>query len=339
MIKEAIAKIVNKEDLTEEEAREVMQEIMEGNATPAQIASFITGLRFKGETVEEITGCVRVMREKVIRINTGHKIVVDTCGTGGDRKQEFSTFNISTVSAFVVAGAGLAVAKHGNRSVSSHCGSADLLEEAGVKIDISPQKMEECINEIGIGFLFAPLLHPAMKFALQPRREIGIRTIFNILGPLTNPAGASHQMLGVCDSTIMEKVARVLMNVGAEHALVVYGEDGLDEISITKPTRIVEVRKGKIHSYTIRPEDFGFKRRELSEISGGDRKKNVKIMYDILKGKGGGCRDIVLLNAAGAIVAGDMAENLKDGIAIAKESIDSGMALKKLEQLIEFTRE
>jgi len=338
MIREAIEKLVKNEDLTEEEANQTMKEIMEGIATPAQISSFITATRMKGETAEEITGCAKLMREKVSRIKTKHKIIVDTCGTGGDCKEGFSTFNISTASAFVAAGAGLAVAKHGNRSVSSRCGSADVLEELGVKIDISNKKVENCLNELGIAFLFAPLLHPAMKFALAPRKEIGIRTIFNILGPLTNPAGALSQVIGVYDGFIIDKMAKVLFNLGTKHALVVHGEDdGLDEISITGITRIAELKDGNIRSYILRPEDLGMKRAKLSDISGGDRKKNAQLLLEVLKGKKGARREVVLLNAAAAIIAGGLTADFKKAIAIAAVSIDSMKALNKLQQLIKTT--
>ncbi len=260
MIKEAISKVVDGENLTEEEAIATMNEIMSGEATPAQIASFITALRLKGETIEEITGCARVMREKATRISTNHPLVVDTCGTGGDGAH---TFNISTTAAFVVAGAGVPVAKHGNRSVSSSCGSADVLKALGVNIEVEPDVVSNCINEIGIGFLFAPLLHGAMKYAIGPRREIGIRTIFNILGPLTNPASAQAQVLGVYDGSLTEPLAQVLNNLGSTRVFVVHGEDGLDEITTTTNTRISELADGVVRTYTLSPTEFGFLTQKL----------------------------------------------------------------------------
>ncbi len=333
MIKTMIAKIVEGKDLTLEESREAMGEIMEGRATPAQIASFITGLRMKGETSEEITGAAMLMREKV----TGIKVTgetVDTCGTGGDR---MNTFNISTAASLVVAGLGVKVAKHGNRSVSSRCGSADVFESLGVKLEISPAKMEECIEKVGIGFLFAPLLHGAMKFAVSPRKEIGIRTIFNLLGPLTNPAKADYQVLGVYHPDLTEKLATVLKNLGTKKGLVVHGEDGFDEISITGKTRITELKGISLNTYYISPEDFGIKRAEPETIEGGSPQVNSRIIREILRGKKGPGRDVVLLNAAAALLASEKVKNFSEGIELAKNSIDSKAALEKLEMLIEFT--
>src|SRR3989337_1441315 len=336
MIREAIAKVIEKKNLTEAEMVSTFDEIMSGAASPAQIGSFITALRMKGETVEEITGAARVMREKVLHIKTRSKIVVDTCGTGGD---ESGTFNISTTTAFVAAGTGLTVAKHGNRSVSSKSGSADVLRTLGVNIEVEVSYVERCLDEIGIGFLFAPMLHSAMKYAIGPRREIGIRTIFNILGPLTNPAGAHSQVLGVYDSKLTEPLSRVLQNLGSTHVFVVHGADGLDEITLTGKTYISELKYGEIENYEILPEDFGLERCTKEELLGGDSETNARITLDILKGKNGPHRAIVLLNAGAAIVSGGKAKDLREGLKAASESIDSGMAMKKLDGLRRLTNE
>ncbi|MFQ6040546.1 MAG: anthranilate phosphoribosyltransferase [Candidatus Poribacteria bacterium] len=334
MIQEAIQKVVNGEDLTEQEAIGVMNIIMNGEATDAQIASFITALRLKGETIEEITGCARVMREKATKIQTTHPLVVDTCGTGGDGAH---TFNISTTAAFVAAGAGVPIAKHGNRSVSSRCGSADVLKTLGVNIEVNPDVVGRCIDEIGIGFLFAPLLHGAMKYAIGPRREIGIRTIFNILGPLTNPAGAQAQVLGVYGANLTEPLAKVLHNLGSEHVFVVHGKDGLDEITTTTDTQISELVHGKVRTYTLAPIGLGITKAKKQDLIGGTPEENAAMTLDILQGKPGPKRDIVLLNAAAAIVAGGKADDMRQGISIAADAIDSGRALEKLEALKEMT--
>jgi len=334
MIREAISKVVTGEDLTEREAIDTMNEIMGGEATPAQIASFITALRLKGETIKEITGCARVMREKATKIKTNQPFLVDTCGTGGDGAH---TFNISTTAAFVVAGAGIPVAKHGNRSVSSRCGSADVLTKLGVNIEVEPDVVSRCIDEIGIGFLFAPLLHGAMKYAIGPRREIGIRTIFNILGPLTNPAGAQAQVLGVYDKNLTEPLAKVLGNLGSQHVFVVHGEDGLDEITSTANTYISELVHGEVRSYTLNPTELGIAKAEARDLAGGTPEENATMTLSILQGEPGPKRDIVLMNAAAAIVAGGKADNLPDGIALAAETVDAGKALEKLEALKEMT--
>ena len=299
MIREAIRKVIDRGDLSESESTDVMVEIMSGEATDAQIGSFITALRMKGETVDELTGFVKVMRDKVTKINCTHPVYVDTCGTGGDMRD---TFNISTVTAFVVAGAGVPVAKHGNRAVSSNCGSADLLLALGVNIEADVSLVEECLEKIGIGFLFAPLLHRAMKYAIGPRREIGIRTVFNILGPLTNPAGARHQVMGVFTPEWTEPVANVLKNLGAERAYVVHGLDGLDELSTLGITQLSELKNGSVTTYTITPEDVGLERAVPEAIRGGDVNDNVGIAKKILGNETGPCRDIVLLNAAAALV-------------------------------------
>lgn len=336
MIREAIDKIVIRKDLTEREAEAVMTEIMEGKALPSQIAAFITALRMKGETVPEITGCAAVMRRMVTRINTKHKFLVDTCGTGGDKAH---TFNISTISALVACGAGVVVGKHGNRSVSSRCGSADLLEELGVNVEAPVSIIEKCLDEIGIGFLFAPLLHGAMKYAIGPRREIGIRTIFNILGPLTNPAGAQGQVLGVYDPALTKTMAQVLGNLGCTEAWVVHGSDGLDEVTTTGPTHVSRWGSGKLEEYEIKPQDYGISLAKKEELQGGERAENGRIARDVLEGKKGPARDIVVLNAAVAVVCGRKARDIKQGVKLAEESIDAGNALKKLEQLVEITND
>ncbi len=334
MFKKLINKLVEANNLNAYEMTYAMNEIMSGNVTPAQIAAFLVALRMKGETIEEITQAVYVMKEKAIKINIKEKTIVDTCGTGGDK---VNTFNISTISAIVACGAGVTIAKHGNRAVSSKCGSADLMERLGVKIDTSPSVVEKCLKEIGIGFLFAPIFHPAMKYATPPRREIGVRTIFNILGPLSNPANATSQILGVFRENLTEPLAQVLKNLGIKRAFVVYGEDGMDEVTTTTSTKISELKDGIVKTYNITPEEFGIKRTNISELKGEDIDENVKIALEILKGKKGPKRDIVCLNASFAIVLGGIAKNIKEGIKIAEESIDSGIAMKKLELLRRYT--
>jgi anthranilate phosphoribosyltransferase len=334
MIQEAISKVVEGQNLTEEEATATMNEIMSGQATPAQIAAFITALRMKGETVAEISGCAKVMREKATKIRTSQKFLVDTCGTGGDRSH---TFNISTAAALVAAGAGVAIAKHGNRAASSRCGSADVLQALGVNIEADPEKVGRCIDEIGIGFLFAPLLHSAMKYAIGPRREIGIRTIFNILGPLTNPAGAQAQLLGVASPKLTELIAGVLKNLGSKRAFVVHGQDGLDEITTTAETFVSELAAGQLKNYKLNPDQYGIAFSSASDLKGGTAEENAQIVSSLLKGEKGPKRDIVLLNAAVAIVAGEKAKTIEEGIQIAAESIDSGKALQKLQALKEMT--
>ncbi len=341
-IKEAISQVIQGNDLSEENMFSVMNEIMSGEATPAQIGSFITSLRMKGETVEEITGAVRVMREKATPITTGVDveqggIVVDTCGTGGDGS---GTFNVSTTSAFVVAGAGFIVAKHGNRSISSTCGSADVLEAAGVALDLTPENIGLCIREIGIGFLFAPSLHGAMKYAIGPRKEIGVRTIFNILGPLTNPAGANVQVIGVFDGALTEPLADVLGILGTKRALVVHGEGNLDELTVTGTTRISELKDNKVVTYRITPEDVGLQKATLEDLRGGDTAElSAQQMSDILKGMAGPKRDMVLLNSSAALMAAGLCEDLPEGVEKAAEIIDSGKAHEKLERLVAFSQE
>ena len=334
MIKEAIDKAVHHIDLTEEEMTAVMDEIMGGQATAAEIASFITALRMKGETVQEVTGAARSMRKKAVRINACATTIVDTCGTGGDN---LNTFNISTTTAFVVAACGIVVAKHGNRSVSSGCGSADVLAELGVNIEAEQDIVEECIQQIGIGFLFAPKMHAAMKHAAGPRREIGIRTIFNMLGPLTNPAGATAQLLGVYDARLVEMFAEVLKNMGTRRAFVVHGQDGLDEVTISGRTRVAELADGIIRTYDIDPHDYLGVAHPLEMIRGGDPAANARILRDVLSGKEGPCRDVVLMNAAPAIVAGEKAADIREGIKMAEACIDDGRAMAKLEALIEMS--
>jgi anthranilate phosphoribosyltransferase len=334
MIKEAIAKVVLRENLGEAEMMQAMDEVMGGKATPAQIAAFITALRMKGETVDEVTGAARIMRQKATRIDARTQTIVDTCGTGGDG---MNTFNISTTTAFVVAAAGVTVAKHGNRAVSSGCGSADVLEALGVNIGAGPEVVEECVQQIGIGFLFAPKLHGAMKYAIEPRREIGVRTIFNMLGPLTNPAGATAQLIGVYDAKLTEMFAGVLKNLGTKRAFVVHGSDGLDEATITGETRVSELNNGIITTYNINPIDIFGETYRGADLIGGDASRNAQITSDVLSGKDGACRKIVLLNAALALMAADKVPTLKEAIALAEECIDSGAAVKKLQALIELS--
>jgi len=333
-IREAIEKLVNRVNLSEAETIDVMNQIMTGEATPLQVASFLTALRVKGETVEEITGAARVMREKAHRVNVGSKTVLDTCGTGGDQK---GTFNISTASAFVVAGAGVNVAKHGNRSVSSQSGSADVLGALGVKIDAPKERVEACIDKVGIGFLFAPLLHEAMKYAVQPRRDIGIRTVFNLLGPLTNPAMASHQLLGLYSGELVGVVAHVLKNLGSVRAMAVHGLEGLDEISLCGPTKVAELRNGQVKEYTIEPESLGLKKCRLEDLRGGNAEASAAIVRGVLRGDKGPARDVVLLNSGAALYVSGTAATIAEGLRLAAESIDSGKARQKLEQLIQMT--
>jgi anthranilate phosphoribosyltransferase len=350
MIREFISKVVLGEDLTEAEMETAMDEIMTGTATPAQIGAFITALRLKGETVDEITGAARTMRAKATKVNVNNHVVnldrdeinieketiLDIVGTGGDTTR---TFNVSTTTAFVAAGAGIKVAKHGNRAVSSLCGSADVLENLGVKLDITTTDVETCINEIGIGFLYAPLFHGAMKYAAGPRREIGIRSIFNLLGPVTNPAGASVQVLGVYEQSLTDKIALVLNRLGTKEAFVVCGEGTFDEISICGPTRVSHLKDGNIRTFQMTPEEYGFKRAAPSEVVGGNAKENADIIRRILDGEEGPKQDMVLLNASAAFVAAGLCENFKEGIKIAKDSIDSGRAREKLHKLVEITQQ
>ena len=333
-IREAIEKLVNRVDLSEAQTIEVMNQIMTGEATPLQVAAFLTALRMKGESVDEITGAARVMREKAHRVKVGAKTVLDTCGTGGDQK---GTFNISTTSAFVLAGAGVIVAKHGNRSVSSQSGSADVLGALGVKVDAPKERVEQCIATIGIGFLFAPLLHEAMKYAVQPRRDIGIRTIFNILGPLTNPAMATHQLIGIYSGELVAVIAHVLKNLGSARAMVVHGLEGLDEISLCGSTRVAELRDGEVKEYAVEPEQFGLKRCALEKLHRGNAEQSAGIVRGVLDGRQGPARDVVLLNSGAALYVSGSAATIQDGIRLAAESIDSGKARQKLADLVVMT--
>jgi len=334
MIQEAVKQLSQNKNLTADLMRAVMDEIMTGRADTPAIISFLTALNKKGETAEELTAAVSVMRNHVTRIHTDKEVVLDTCGTGGDRK---GTFNVSTVVAFVASGAGITVAKHGNRSVSSSCGSADILEALGIDINMTKEKLEKCLNDVGIAFLFAPNLHPAMKYAMPARKQIGMRTMFNILGPLTNPAGATHQLVGVYGRRWTDILATVLGNLGTVHALVVHSQDGLDEITTTAKTYVAEEYKGRLNNYEIDPQDFGFKKFELEDLKGGTVTDNVKIALEVLEGKPGPHRDIVVLNAAAAIYVADKAKSVKEGIELACASIDSGRALKKLELLKKYS--
>jgi anthranilate phosphoribosyltransferase len=333
MIQEAIAKTVGGAHLGEDEMVAVMDQVMEGQATPAQIGALLIALRIKGETVEEIAGAARVMRQKCRPVPCrcgGREVIVDTCGTGGDGAQ---TFNISTTAAFVVAGAGVKVAKHGNRSVSSRCGSADVVEALGIPLDLTPEQVGACIDEVGIGFLFAPLLHGAMRHAIGPRREIGLRTIFNLLGPLTNPAGATAQVVGVYDPALVEPLARVLGRLGCGQAFVVHGPGGLDEIASCGPTQAAHLKDGRVGTLTITPEELGLRRSRPEELTGGDSAQNAALTLAVLQGQPGACRDTVLMNASAALVAAGLAANLLEGVNLAARAIDSGAALGKLESL------
>ncbi len=329
-LRAAIAKAVSRQSLTEAEAHDAMGLIMDGEATPAQIASFITALAMRGETVEEITGFARAIRERAVTITPQTDRLVDIVGTGGDR---LNTFNISTTSAFVIAGAGGHVAKHGNRAASSKSGSADVLEALGINLEAPPEVVQACIEEVGFGFLFAPRFHPAFKHAVVPRREIGIRTVFNILGPLTNPARARRYLQGVPAPTYTELMACVLAGLGAERAFVVHGQDGMDEISVCAPTQVSELADGRVRTYTLTPEELGFARAPLEALRGGTPDENAQICVRILRGEPSPRRDVVLMNAGTALVAAGLAETMKDGVARAAESIDSGRAYEKLEAL------
>ncbi len=346
IITEAVRALVDRKDLSRIEAAAAMEAIMSGAATNAQIAAFLTALRMKGESVEELIGFAQVMRQKAVRVKTrgeevaaltgtDREMLIDTCGTGGDAA---GTFNVSTATAFVVAGAGLKVAKHGNRSVSSLCGSADVVETLGINLELPPAKVARCVDEVGIGFLYAPLLHTAMKHVMAARREMGIRTVFNMLGPLTNPAGANAQVIGVYSPALTEPLARVLAELGTLRAFVVHGADGLDEISNTGESQISEVREGVVRSFRVSPEDFGMSRAAIGDLQGGDRAENAQIIRHILGGGDGPKRDIVLMNAAAALVVGGKARDLKEGVGLAAQSIDSGAAQRKLETLVEFSQ-
>ncbi len=336
MIKEAIAKLVERIDLEEDEMSEVIETMMEGEATPSQISAFLAALRMKGESVPEITGAAKVLLDKATRISSGHEVVVDLCGTGGDSQ---GTFNVSTVAALVVAGAGVPVAKHGNRSVSSYVGSADVLEALGVNITPSPEIAERCLRDVGIVFLFAPLYHPAMKNVSIPRKEIGIRTIFNIIGPIVNPAGVKHQVIGVYSEVLLDPMIKVLRNLGHKGAMIVHGSDSMDEITVTGKTVIAELKDGMVKKYQFDPSEIGIKKRSIAELRGGKTaEENAALLVSILKGEEREAkRDIVLLNAAAAIYVSGTSPDFEDALARAAESIDSGKAYAKLEELIKAT--
>ena len=335
MIREALAKIVGREDLSEQESYDLLCFLMDGSATNAQIGAVLAGLRTKRESVEELTGFARALRDRARRVRTRHRVLVDTCGTGGDAS---GTFNVSTAAAFVVAAAGFAVAKHGNRAVSGRCGSADVLEALGVRLDLNEDQVGRCIDEVGIGFMFAPYHHPAVQAVTQPRRELGIRTVFNVLGPLANPAGATHQLVGVFDEELCEKVAQVLGRLGCERAMVVHGLDGLDEISIVGPTRISILQHGRVMTEMRIPAEFFLVPSTLDKLAAGaTAEENASILREVLSGAKGPRRDVVSVNAAGALMLTGIAESWREGIALAHTMIDSHKALKVLDRLVEFT--
>jgi len=335
MIREAIEALVNeRRDVTEDEAAGAMRAIFSGQATPAQIAAFLIALRIKGETVDEIVGMARVMRQMALRVDVEGPLL-DTCGTGGDGS---GTFNVSTAAALVAAGAGVRVAKHGNRAMSGRCGSADVLEALGAKIDLGPEKVAECIRRTGFGFMFAQAFHPAMKHAAPVRRELGVRTVFNILGPLTNPAGARHQLLGVARPELAAKLAAALQRLGSRHVLVVHGDGGLDEVSLSGPTQVSEIVAGALREYVVTPEDAGLAASPAGAIKGGTPEENAAMMRAVLSGEGGALRDVVLLNAAAALLAADAARDLKEGTRIAADAIGSGAAKKRLDDFVELSR-
>ena len=331
----AIRAVTEHRDLNTEEMEEVMQTIMTGQATPAQIGGFLVGLRMKGETIDEIAAAARVMRRLATRVEVEGPHLVDTCGTGGDSS---GTFNISTASAIVAAAAGARVAKHGNRSVSSSSGSADVLEAAGVRLDLGAEQVKRCIDTVGGGFLFAPQHHSAMKHAIGPRREMAARTVFNLLGPLTNPAGAPNQVVGVFSNTWVEPLARVLQRLGSEHVLVVHAEDGLDEISIGAPTHVAELKDDELSMYSITPEQFGFERSSLSTLSVEDAAQSLAIIRDVFSNISGPAHDIVALNAGAAIYAASVTDTLEEGVQAASRAIESGAAGKKLQELVDFSK-
>ncbi len=335
MIREALSKIVGRENLTEQEAYDLLCFLMDGSATHAQIGGILAGLRTKGESVDELTGFARALRERARRVTSSRRMLVDTCGTGGDAS---GTFNVSTAAAFVVAAAGFAVAKHGNRAVSGRCGSADVLEALGVRLDLNEEQIGRCIDEVGIGFMFAPYHHPAVQAVMQPRRELGIRTVFNVLGPLANPAGATHQLVGVFDEDLCEKVAEVLGRLGCERAMVVHGLDGLDEISIVGPTRIAILQHGRVMSETRIPAEFFLVPTSLDKLaSGATAEENASMLREVLSGAKGPRRDVVSVNAAGALMLTGIAETWREGIALAHSMIDSRKALAVVDRMVDFT--
>lgn len=327
----AIRTVTERRDLSRDEMQSVMRTIMTGEATPAQIGGFLIGLRMKGETIDEITAAATVMRELATKVVVSGEHVVDIVGTGGDASH---TFNISTASCFVVAAAGGKVAKHGNRSVSSKSGSADLLEAAGVNLDLAPEQVTNCVDQVGVGFMFAPRHHGAMKHAIGPRKEMGVRTIFNVLGPLTNPAGAPNQLLGVFSRDLVEPLAHVLANLGSNHVLVVHSDDGMDEISIGAPTYVAELKDGEVSTYTIQPEDFGLQRGDLASLKVEDAAQSLAVIQGVLENQPGPARDIVQLNAGAALYAADLADSLAAGVTKAGKILASGAARAKLDELV-----
>lgn len=335
MMREVIGKVVAGKNLAADEAARAVRAVMEGKATPAQIGGFLTALRVKGETMEEIYGAALAMREKAVPICRGRKGLLDTCGTGGDGS---NTFNISTTAAFILAAAGVPVAKHGNRAISSACGSADLLEALGIKVDLTPRQVEAAVEEVGIGFLFAPLFHQAMKYAAGPRKELGFRTVFNLLGPLTNPAGADYQLAGVFRRELLPVLAEVLARLGVKRALVVHGAGGIDELSLAGENFLCEVAGGRIRSYTLHPEEVGLPYSPVEQLKGGSAQENAGIFRAVLSGEKGPRRAVVLLNAGAALYVAGRADTIRDGVKLAAEIIDSGAALAKMEALAAFSR-
>jgi anthranilate phosphoribosyltransferase len=333
-IRQAISTIVDRVDLSSEEMRAVMQQIMTGEATPIQIGGFLAGLRTKGESVDEIVGAAQVMRELALRIDVTPEHLVDTCGTGGDSS---STFNVSTASAFVVAAAGGRVAKHGNRSMSSRSGSADVLDVLGVNLDIPPRRVAACIDDINLGFLFAPAYHSATRFAAAPRKELGTRTLFNLLGPLTNPAGAPHQLLGVFARRWVEPLAKVLHKLGSKHVLVVHSEDGLDELSINAPTHVAELLEGQVRTFVFHPEDAGIRRQSLDAVRVEGPEQSAQVIRALFAGQPGPAADMVALNAGAALYAADVATSIREGVVLAREALANGSANATLHRLIELT--
>ncbi len=333
-MQQAIKAVSEQRDLSTEEMTSVMKTIMTGEATQAQIGGFLIGLRMKGETVNEIAAAATVMRDLATRVPVSGEHIVDTCGTGGDSTK---TFNISTTSAFVVAAAGAKVAKHGNRSISSKSGSADLLEAAGVNLALSPEQVSQCVEQVGVGFMFAPMHHSAMKHAIGPRKEMGVRTIFNLLGPLTNPAGAPNQVIGVFDKAWVEPLANVLKALGSLHVMVVHAEDGMDEISIGATTHVAELKDGVVTSYTISPEDFGMSRSDIKALAVDGAESSLSVVNSVLEGEGGAAADIVALNAGAAIYVSGLADSLKEGITKAQDVIASGAAKEKMAALVALT--
>jgi len=334
MIREAIAKLVSRQNLSENEAQEVMHEVMRGDVTPTQIGALLVGLCLKGETVEEIAGFARAVRANAIHVTPKRNNLLDTAGTGGDGAR---TFNVSTTAAFVASGAGQAVAKHGNRAMSSRCGSADVLQALGARLELTPEQVARCIDEVGFGFLFAPLLHPAWKPVVGPRKEVGVRTVFNILGPLCNPASAKSQIIGVYDASLVEPLAGVLRELGTDHSFVVHGGGGLDEFSTLGPNKVAEVLGHDLQVYELDPRDLGIPYASLADLWGGSPEENAEITRRIFRGEKGPRRDITVFNAAAALVAGGKARDFQEGVALANESIDSGEAARKLTEFVDFT--